>query len=162
MAFRQLPTTLRRIGFELDAPTDMTVEPTKSGGARVQGPAGEIDIEVFQAALVIDRDGILEEKIRTAVDAVVAAEPGARVLETIPVELAGASGYRCDVELMRPPGTPRPERPYVLVFALAPSDLGVDGGVLVSVRCATAEWPVTDHILASLRILTRRSATANE
>ena len=161
MAFRQPPTTLRRIGFELDAPTDMTIEPTKSG-ARVRGSAGEVEIEVFQAALVIDRDGILEEKIRTAVDAVVAAERGARVLETIPVELAGASGYRSDVELLRPPGTPRPERPYVLVFALAPNDLGVDGGVVVRVRCATPDWPATDSILASLKILTRRVGTANE
>jgi hypothetical protein len=139
----------------------MTIEPTKSG-ARVRGSAGEVEIEVFQAALVIDRDGILEDKIRTAVDAVVATAPGARVLETIPVELPGASGYRSDVELMRPPGTPRPERPYVLVFALAPNDLGVDGGVVVRVRCASVDWPATESILASLKILTRRGVTANE
>lgn len=162
MAFRQLPTTLRRIGFELNAPADMTVETTQGGGARVRGAAGELEIEVFQAALVIDRDGILEEKIRSAVDAVVASEPGARVLETIPIELPGASGYRSDVELVRPPGTPKPERPYILVFAVAPHDLGIDGGVIVRVRCASPAWPAAASILMSLRILTRRSATANE
>src|SRR5689334_16976134 len=91
MPFRQLPTTSRRIGFELDAPAGMTVEPTRAG-ARVKGTIGELEVEAFQAALVIDRDGILEEKIRQATDAVLASDFGARVLQTIPIELAGASG----------------------------------------------------------------------
>jgi hypothetical protein len=161
MAFRQLPTTSRRIGFELQTPEDMTVESTRSG-ARVRGPAGEIELEIFQAALVIDRDGILEEKISQAVDVALSSDRDAQVLQTIPIELPGASGYRADLELVRPMGVARPERPYLLIFAIAPLDLGVDGGVIVRVRSATPEWAAAEYILSSLRILTRRSATANE
>ena len=73
MAFRQLPTTSRRIGFELSTPDDMTVESTRSG-ARVRGAAGEVELEIFQAALVIDRDGILEEKIQRAIDVAMASD----------------------------------------------------------------------------------------
>jgi hypothetical protein len=161
MAFRQPPTTSRRIGFELTPPEDMTVESTKTG-ARVRGQAGELEVEVFQAALVIDRDGILEEKIQQVVDAVLASDFGARVLQTIPIELPGATGYRADIELVRPMGTARPERPYLLVFAVAPHDFGVDGGVIIRVRSESAAWEPAEHILHSLRILTRRGSTANE
>jgi len=161
MAFRQLPTVSRRIGFELTPLEDMTVESTKAG-ARVKGAAGELEVEVFQAALVIDRDGILEEKLQSAINAVLASDFGARVLQTIPIELPGASGYRADVELVRPMGAVRPERPYMIVFAVAPLDFGIDGGVIVRVRSATRDWEPAQHVLHSLRILTRRGATANE
>lgn len=161
MAFRQLPTTSRRIGFELQTPEDMTVESTRSG-ARVHGATGELEVEVFSAALVIDRDGILEEKINQAIDVALSSDRDAQVMQTIPIELPGASGYRADIELVRPMGTPRPARPYLFIFAIAPLDLGVDGGVIIRVRSATPEWEAVDHILRSLRILTRRSPTANE
>lgn len=161
MAFRQLPTTSRRIGFELDAPAGMSVEATRAG-ARVRGMTGELEVEIFQAALVIDRDGILEERIQQAVDAAVASDFGARVLQTVPIELPGASGYRADIEMTRPLGTARPDRPYLLIFAVAPLDLGIDGGVVVRVRSTTPDWEAAAHILSSLRILTRRGATANE
>ena len=52
--------------------------------------------------------------------------------------------------------------PYVHVFAMASHDLGVDGGVIVTVRSAAPEWPVADAIMKSLRILGRRSKTAND
>lgn len=161
MAYRQLPTTSRRIGFELNAPDGMTVEGTRTG-ARVKSPVGELEVEVFQAALVIDRDGILEEKIQQVVNAAIASDHGASVLQTVPIDLPGASGYRADIELTRPMGTARPPLPYLHIFAIAPHDLGVDGGVIVRVRSASPDWPAADDILMSLRILTRRSATANE
>ena len=41
------------------------------------------------------------------------------------------------------------------MFAVAPPDLGVDGGVLVTVRSLCPDWPAGDQILRSLRILTR-------
>jgi len=116
---------------------------------------GELEVEVFKAALVIDRDGILEEKAHHAVD----AEYG-RVTPPVPVSLPGASGYRANVELVRP-GTTPPALPYVYVFAVAPHDLGVDGGVLVRVRSANPEWPAADAILRTMRVL-GRNPTAND
>jgi hypothetical protein len=164
MAYRQLPTASRRIGFELDPPTEVELHAGDVVRCREQRPdghtIGELEVSVFHAALVIDRDGILEEKLRDAIAR--AIEPGARVLEAIPVELPGASGYRADAEVVRPMGTPRSGLPYVYVFAMAPTDLGVDGGLVITVRCASPEWPAAETILRSLRILSRRGTTAND
>jgi hypothetical protein len=111
---------------------------------------GELAVEVFRAALVIDRDGILEEKAHDAAD----AERG-RTTPPVPVSLPGASGFRADV-------VRGDALPYVYLFAVAPHDLGVDGGVLVTVRCASPEWPAADAILRTLRVLGRRPTTAND
>lgn len=116
---------------------------------------GELEVAVFRAALIIDRDGILEETARDV------AQDAARALvsATCAISLPGASGYRADVELR---GQSRPSLPYVHVFAMAPED-GVDGGIVVTVRSALPEWPAADAILSSLRILTRHgTAPAND
>ncbi len=172
-AYRQLPATSRErglaaIGFEMETPGDLEIQPVEGGPVilrcrerRSDGkPVGELEVAVFQAALVIDRDGILEEKVRQGIEA--ALEAGARVHGTTPVTMPGASGFRADAEIVRPMGAPRPALPFVYAFAMAPHDLGVDGGVLVTVRCASPDWPAADRILRSLRILTRRGKTAND
>src|SRR5512142_71638 len=109
MAYRQLPTPSRRIGFEIQTPSEVEIHPgdvvrcrEKSGHQTV----GELEVSVFHAALVIDRDGILEEKMQRAVEA--ASEPGAHVSPLLPVSVPGASGYRVDIEVVRPMGTARP------------------------------------------------------
>ena len=159
--YRQLPSGARSIGFELETPNGVELV---AGEANVRvcerrdgKPIGELEVSVFQAALVIDRDGILEEKVQEAAGA---AERGLRVAPAIPVSLPGASGYRADADVVRP-GV-RPALPYVHVFALAPHDLAADGGVVVTVRCASPEWPAADAILRSLRVLGRRGRTAND
>jgi hypothetical protein len=153
MPYRQPPTMARRVGFEIDPPLEVTVQPygtiVRCQQLRPDGaPLGELELEVFHAALVIDRDGILEEKVRAAI---AKAAPG-------------ASGFRADAEPTRAVGrAPAPSAlPYVHVFAIAPDDLGVDGGLLVTVRSASPTWPAADKILASLRILSRRSTQAND
>jgi hypothetical protein len=158
MAYRQLPTASRRIGFEIETPSEVEVQPgsgqcVRCSEERDGKTIGELEVSVFHAALVIDRDGILEEKVASAIDE--AREPGARVLPTIPVTLPGASGYRGDLEVVRPMGVERPPLPYVYVFAMAPHDLALDGGLVVTVRCASPEWPAADAILRSLKILSR-------
>ena len=163
MAYRQLPTAARRIGFEIETPSEVEVregEVVRVCERHGDQTIGELEVSVFHAALVIDRDGILEEKIHDAIAR--SAEPGARVLPTIPVELPGVTGYRADLEVVRPMGTPRPPLPYLYVFAMAPKDLALDGGLIVTVRCASPEWPAADAILRSLRILSRRGVTAND
>lgn len=120
-------------------------------------PIGELCVEVFKAALVIDRDGILMEKVAH----VAATNPGRATLP-VAVTLPGASGFRASVELVKPMGQPQPELPFMYVFAIAPHDLGVDGGVLVTVRSASREWPTADKILRSLKVFGRRPVTAND
>lgn len=167
MAFRQPPTTARRVGFEIDPPSDVTVQPrgtvVRCRQQSASGtPIGELELEVFHAALVIDRDGILEEKVQAAIAR--AAAPGAQVLQPVPIELAGASGFRADAEPARAIGVAdaRSPLPYVHVLAIAPDDLGVDGGLLITVRSASPTWPAAETIVQSLRILSRRSTSAND
>src|SRR3954464_9216117 len=137
MAYRQLPTASRRIGFEILTPNEVEIhsgEVLRCSERRADGQTiGELEVSVFQAALVIDRDGILEAKMADAVES--ATEPGARVLPAMPGSLPGASGYRSDIEVVRPMGTARPLLPYVYIFAMAANDLALDGGLLVTVRC---------------------------
>ena len=151
---------LPALGIELKTPADVDVEPiappagvvVRCRERRPDGRAiGELEVGVFAAALIIDRDGILETKARDA--AITAAPPGARVetCEAIPLSLPGGSGYRVDAELRGGDGVLR----YAYVVALASHDFGIDGGVLVVVRSATRDWAAADAILRSLRILTR-------
>jgi hypothetical protein len=155
MGYRLPPTLSRRIGFEVTAPGDFELD---GETVRCRQPEGVLEISIFKAALVIDRDGILEEKVRHAIVDHVA--DGAFVLEPMPVALEGASGWRVDAEYRRGPA--RPALPYIFVFALASDDLGVDAGVLVTVRSASPQWPAADEIVRSLKILARRGPTAND
>ena len=163
MGYRQLPTASRRIGFEIETPNEVIVqagEVVRCSEQRDGKTVGELEVSVFHAALVIDRDGILEEKAQSTIER--AREPGARVRPAIPVTLPGASGFRADLEVVRPMGVARAPLPYVYVFAMAPHDLALDGGLVVTVRCATPEWPAAEAILQSLRILARGGKTAND
>lgn len=158
-AYRQLPTQSRQrglasIGFEIITPDDLVVTPVPAGAtllrcteAREDGrPVGELEVTVFQAALVIDRDGILEAK----------ASDNTGGAHAVPVVLPGASGYFAETR-------GDPALPYLGVFAVAPHDLAVDGGVLVTVRSARPDWPAAERLLQSLRIITRHgTAPAND
>ncbi|HEU0030536.1 MAG TPA: hypothetical protein VFQ53_07885 [Kofleriaceae bacterium] len=146
--YRQLPTASRAqglpaIGFELETELPITpdVGAVRCSEQRADGrPIGELAVEVFAAALVIDRDGILAAK----------ASERAGGAPAVAVVLPGVSGYRADAI------TDDPLR-YVHVFAMAP-DLGVDAGVLVTIRSARPEWPAAESILRSLRLLTRHGS----
>lgn len=158
VAFRYLPAAARQrglasIGFEL-VPGDLELTPVAVGETLLRctekrddgRPIGELEVTVFAAALVIDRDGILEAK----------ASDSTGGAHAVPVVLPGASGYfaetRGDAAL-----------PYRYVFAIAPHDLAIDGGLLVTVRSARPDWPAADRVLQSLRIITRHGvAPAND
>jgi hypothetical protein len=155
---------LAAIGVELESPTGIDLLPVADGStvvrcteARDGKPIGELEVEVFKAALVIDRDGILAERVSQ----VCLRQPG-RVSAPVAVSLPGASGFRASVELVRPMGQPQEPLPWIYVFAIAPHDLGVDGGVLVTVRSASRDWPSANKILSSLKVFGRRPATAND
>lgn len=144
--YRQPPNLYKPVGFELATPdhvqvtsgANLTIAETRDGKT-----VGELSIEPFRAALIVDRDGILEEKVRSV------ATSGA----VLPVEFPHASGYRAQAVAKQA------ALPYLHVFAFAP--LGVDGGLLVVVRSVTPEWAAGDAILSSLRLLTR-SGVAND
>ena len=142
----------------MTAPGGVELTPVPAGDAVVRccerredgQPIGELEVSMFKAALIIDRDGILEEKARAVAETCVTTT-GGDVAGTVAVSLPGASGYRADVETRRN----STELPYVHVFAMAPHDLGIDGGVVVVVRSAKPEWPAAEQMLGSLRLLSR-------
>ncbi len=105
---------------------------------------GELSIEVFAAPLIIDRDGILAAKAGEAVGA-----------HAVAFALEGVSGYRAETV------DPGVALPYRHVLAIAPED-GVDGGILITMRCAAPEWPRADELLQSLRLVTRGRTAAND
>lgn len=138
----------------MTAPGEVELTPVPNGSAVVRccerrdgRTVGELEVAMFSAALIIDRDGILEEKAR---EVAAHSAQAAQVAGTVAVSLPGASGYRADVE-----PTGNVSLPYVYVFAMAPHDLGIDGGIVVTVRSAKPEWPAAEAILGSLRLLTR-------
>ena len=139
---RQPPSLNRPVGFELAAPDTLEIQVTPGAMVRCAEVSegrtvGELEVAPFSAALILDRDGILEEKVRGVAGATA----------TIPIELPNASGFRAATV------APSAPLPYLYVFAFAP--LGVDGGVLVVVRSARPSWAAADAILGSLRLLTR-------
>ncbi|MEO7094236.1 MAG: hypothetical protein ABI175_13355 [Polyangiales bacterium] len=138
----------------MTAPTEVELTPIGAGASVLRcrehkdgRTVGELEVSMFAAALLIDRDGILEEKAREAAES---SAEAASVAGTFAISLPGASGYRADVEPSRKFGLP-----YIHVFAMAPHDLGIQGGVIVTVRSAQPEWPAAQEILGSLRLLTR-------
>ena len=161
--YRQQPSDSRKlglppIGFRLRAPERVAIAPASGvEGApvvcREVGPdervVGEVEVAVFGAGLIIDRDGVLE---RIATEA--AEDAGGKVTGVMPVQLdSGVSGYRAEVELGA-----AAELPYQAIYALASRDLAVCGGVLVILRAALPAWPAGDVVLSSLRVLTRDGA----
>lgn len=151
--YRRPPQGRPRVGFQLDVPCEIELRegPVLKCREALQGgrALGELDVSVFAAALIIDRDGILAEKACEVLarEAALRGDPAA-----VAVRLPGASGYRADA-------VQNTVLPYRHVFAIAPDEV-VDGGVLITVRCASPDWPAADHMLRSLRVLTRSGRIA--
>lgn len=131
---------LPALGFEVLPPDEVEVLPVDQGPTLIrcsEAGVGELEISVFGGGLIIDRDGTLQAKASDQ-----AGAPAVRV------SLPGASGYRANTVDSGP-------LPYLYVFAVAPRDLGVDAGVVVTVRCKSPAWPAADQVLHSLRLITR-------
>jgi hypothetical protein len=144
-SFRQLPQGRPAIGFSLV--TDLEIAPgrcVRASERRDGELIGELTIEVFAAALIIDRDGILQAKASRATSS-----------HAVPFTLDGISGYRGEAldhaRALR----------YRQVLAIA-DVAAIDGGLLVTIRSAQLEWPAADELLRSLRLLTRGGRPAND
>lgn len=151
--YRRLPRGRPMIGFQLDVPPEIELRegPVLKCREALQEERmlGELEISVFAAALIIDRDGLLAEKARKVLglEATLRGDPTA-----VAVRLPGAAGFRADA-------VQNTALPYRCVFAIAPDEV-VDGGVLITVRCASPDWPAADRMLRSLRVLTRSGRVA--
>jgi len=149
------------LSLELEAPTGVELLPVSPDVVRLReqrpdgAPLGELEVSTFKAQLLIDRDGILEDKARALAEA---AAPDAKVDSCNPVTLGGVSGYRVEAYIR---ARERPALPYIHVLVLAPDDVRFNGGLVITARSARLEWAAGDAIIASLKLLGRRGA-ANE
>jgi hypothetical protein len=153
-SYRRAPRGRPSIGFQLEVPPELELHDGPELSCREVRPdgrvVGELEISLFAAALVIDQDGILAEK---AVDALSRLTTLRRTVVAQPVALPGANGFRTAAVNSGP-------LPYLYVFAIAPANLGVDGGVLITIRAAGPDWAAADQVLRSLRVLTRNGRVA--
>lgn len=153
-SYRRAPRGRPSIGFQLEVPSELELQDgpeLRCREVRHDGRvAGELEVSLFAAALVIDRDGILAEQ---AVEGLRRLTTLSRAVVASPVALPGANGFRTAAVNSGP-------LPYLYAFAIAPSDLGVDGGVLITIRAASPDWAPADQVLRSLRVLTRSGRVA--
>lgn len=142
--FRQLPGR-PAIGFVITTDLEVTHGKTMRCSEHRDGKLiGELSLEVFAAPLIIDRDGILQTKASQTTNT-----------PAVAFSLTGVTGYRAEAIDRGGP------LPYRHALAIAPED-GVDGGVLITMRCAAPDWPRADELLQSLRLLTRGGRAAND
>jgi hypothetical protein len=168
--YRHQPADSRRrglpaIGFALVAPERIEliqsepIAPTRStllvarerDGAAV---IGELEIGVFSAALIMDRDGILEQMVEVEAERAIAAPAAGRRESILPLELeTGVAGFRAEVVILRDArGVVKPPFAYVSCCALASSEI-IDAGLFVTIRSVRPEWPAGEAMLQSLRIV---------
>ena len=153
---RRQPVGRRSIGFQLEVPAGLELDDGEVLTCREMRQdgrvAGELAISVLIESLIIDRDGVLSERACQALAGEAAIPGGATA---VAVALPGASGFRAAAVTRGP-------LPYIYVFALAPNDFGVDGGVVITVRGATPDWTAAEHMLRTLRLVTRSGRLATE
>ena len=153
-SYRRAPRGRPSIGFQLEVPAELEICESSDLHCREVRPdgrvVGEVEVSVFAAALVIDRDGILAEMAVEGLNRLTTLRRG---VVASPVALPGGNGFRTAAVNSGP-------LPYLYAFAIAPSDLGVDGGVMITIRAASPDWAPADHVLRSLRVLTRNGRVA--
>jgi hypothetical protein len=168
--FRIAPATTRRrglppIGLSVFAPDclDVTVIDTGASALLFASEAdaaghkiGVVEIDIFQANMIIDPDGALERAAEAAVEKCLCPPAAGAIRQRTRFELDdGASGVRIEVLVTRDAdGTPS-TLPYLTVLALAPDDAAARGGLVAMVRSARPEWAAADTLFETLRVITR-------
>lgn len=176
--YRHQPADSRRrglpaIGFSLQIPPGLTMTTTAPIApdrgtlltcteldARGE-PVGVLEIGAFSAALIMDRDGILEQVVAVEAERALAPPAAGRRESVLSIAFdGGASGYGAEVVLLRDAnGEAKPRLPYLAFYALGTDDI-VDAGLIVSVRCAQPEWLAQTELLSSLHIVRHGGAWA--
>lgn len=170
--FRIAPATTRRrglppIGLSVFAPDCLDVTVIETGAnallfASEADPTGRkigvVEIDIFQANMIIDPDGALERAADEAVDKLLAPPGAGAVRHRDRFELDdGTSGVRIEVTITRDAdGTPS-QLPHLTVLALAPDDAAARGGLLAMVRSAKPGWAAADTLFETLRVITRET-----
>src|SRR4051794_19741278 len=110
--YRRPPRGRPRIGFQLETPREVELRDGQVLSCREvhhDGKTiGELEVSVFAASLVIDRDGILAQRACREVE-----REARQDVTAVPVQLPGAHGFRAEA-------IQRTALPYLYVFAMVP------------------------------------------
>jgi hypothetical protein len=151
------------VGFRLEIPEGVQVErsdPTiiqlraTERRAATGRPLGELEIRVFAARLIMDRDGVLLEAARALAEELFAPPRdgwlGARGAITLPA----GEAWRADIQVTRDAhGGGLPELPYKEVYALGHPDEVAGAALLIVVQHAEATWDAGDLMLHTLEFV---------
>ena len=114
---------------------------------------GSLEIAPFSAALVIDRDGVLQELAAAAAEQLLTPPTEGELVSMGAVEYPGGAGFRADLIVTRDAlGAPAP-LPYTAVITLAANDFAVSAGLYLVLRSVTPDWPAGAAMLESLTFL---------
>lgn len=168
--FRIAPATTRRrglppIGLSVFAPECLEVTVIETGASALLFASeadangrkiGVVEIDIFQANMIIDPDGALERAAEAAVAKVLSPPAAGAVRHRTRFELDdGTSGVRIEVTVTRDAdGTPS-TLPHLTVLALAPDDAAARGGLVAMMRSLRPAWAAADTLLETLRVVTR-------
>lgn len=168
--FRIAPATTRRrglppIGLSVFAPDCLDVTVIETGASALLFASeedatgrkiGVVEIDIFQANMIIDPDGALERAAEAAVATVLSPPAAGAVRQRTRFELDdGTSGVRIEVTVTRDADGTTSTLPHLTVLALAPDDAAARGGLIAMLRSVRPAWAAADTLLETLRVVTR-------
>jgi hypothetical protein len=166
-AFQYAPAEKRRpgvtpVGFRLDVPEGVVIEPSDPKIIQLRAterraasgrPLGELEIRVFAARLIMDRDGVMLDAARAAAEELFAPPRDGWLGAVGAMTLPAGEAWRAEVRVTRDEHGRLPPLPYKTVYALAHPNAVVHAALLIVVAHAEADWPAGQAMLASLSFL---------
>jgi hypothetical protein len=147
----------RPAGFRLSVPDRLVVVPCgvlgpqfhaleyRSGSERV---LGEIEIQVLSPALIMDRDGVLQEIARNAIELIT----GQKDADLHPINLPASDGWQAELVVTKDRAGKASAYPYVSVIALGHPDPMVPFALLIVKRSVQDSWETGNAMLESLEL----------
>ena len=140
----------------------MTVEPPTADIIKLRAverrggsgkPIGELEIRVFAARMIMDRDGVLNEAAQALAEELFAAPRDGYLGATGSLTLPAGEAFRADMTVTRDASGHMPTFPYKSVLALGHPDFMIHAALLIVVQHAEADWPAGDAMLQSLSFI---------
>ena len=114
---------------------------------------GELEIRVFAARMIMDRDGVLGEAAQALAEELFAAPRDGYLGATGSIRLPAGEAYRADMTVTRDAAGNQPQFPYKSVLAMGHPDYMIHAALLIVVQHAEADWPAGDAMLQSLSFI---------
>ncbi len=153
---------VKPVGFRLDLPGGVEIEPADPSIVQLRAserrvstgrPLGELEIRVFAARLIMDRDGVLLEAAQALAEELFASPRDGYLGDAGAIMLPAGEAWRADMTVTRDAHGRLPLYPYKKVIALGHPDAFVHAALLIVMQQAEATWPAGDAMLQSLQFV---------